>query len=109
MCPAAMVKSGYVVRTGKRLSVVTKLFEGEEPPMTAVMSQDETGPPLAHPERRLRQKSGLPDMSKIPPPTRRVTCESRGPGRVPIVGKLRLDERSARGHCGSRLGKEATI
>ena len=48
LCPALLVKHGYVVRTGKRLSVVTRLFQGEEPPFKATIAQEESDIPLAH-------------------------------------------------------------
>ena len=91
LCPAALVKAGYVVRVGKQLSVVTKLFDGQDSPVTAVLSQDGAIPPTAHsmgPERRVRRKTSLPDMSVVPPPTTRIRKKSRGPGRIPVVGKL---------------------
>ena len=93
MCPASLVKLGYVVRIGKRLSVVTRLFEGQEPPLQTSLCADGSDPPLAHsigPETRIGSKSTRPDMSHIPPPSRRYRYKSPGPGRVPISCRLQV-------------------
>ena len=90
LCPAALVKHGYVVRVGKRLSVVTRLFQGQDPPVRTVLdNKDET--PMAHsigPEARITGKSSIPDMSHVPGPSHRVRAKSPGPGRVPVALKL---------------------
>ena len=71
LCPASLVKLGYVVRIGKRLSVVTKLFEGEDPPVRAVLNQGDAEPPLAHsigPETRITGKQPRPGHVDCPGP-----------------------------------------
>ena len=89
LCPASLIKLGYVVRVKKCLSVVTKLFEGEDPPIATSVQVEE--PPLAHsvgPESRITGKATRPDMSHVPPPAFRIRHKSPGPGRVPVASKL---------------------
>ena len=91
MCPASLVKLGYVVRIGKRLSVVTKLFEGQDPPLKTELQATCDDPPLAHsigPETRVPEKATRPNMSHIPNPKRRFRYKAPGPGRVPVLSKL---------------------
>ena len=92
MCPAALIKQGYVVRVGRRLSVVTRLFQGEDPPVKAVIPERDE-PPVAYsigPEARITTKSSIPDMSYMPGPRHRHRAKSPGPGRVPILDKLQV-------------------
>ena len=105
LCPAALVKLGYVVRVGKQLAVVTKLFHGEDPKiiphvevsgdmppkMGTSLEKSQDAPPVAHsvgPEARITGKSSIPDMSRRPPPSTRFTSKAPAPGRVPIACKL---------------------
>ena len=91
LCPASLVKLGYVVRIGKRLSVVTKLFDGKDPPLRTELEHPGARIPEAHsigPEGRIVAKAKRPDMSRVPGPSRRYRYKAPGPGRVPIVGKL---------------------
>ena len=67
LCPASLVKLGYVVRIGRRLSVVTKLFEGEDPKITTALEQVDTEIPVAHsigPEGRVMGKASRPGVSQ---------------------------------------------
>ena len=94
LCPASLVKMGYVVRVNKRLSVVTRLFEGEQPPMRMSLETPDTGPPVSHsigPEARISRKTTIPDMSRIPAPSRRFRYKAPGPGRVPILSRLQAN------------------
>ena len=91
MCPASLVKLGYVVRIGKRLSVVTKLFHGQDPPDSTEDAEHDKEPPVAHstgPENRITGKSTIPPMSHVPAPSRRTPEKSPGPGRVPVLKTL---------------------
>ena len=113
LCPAALVKRGYVVKVGKQLAVVTKLFHGEQPQLTvSVETKDEGGsgeprvdianpleePPLAHsidPERRITGKSTIPAMHVRPPPESRYREKAPAPGRIPVASRMqekRADE-----------------
>ena len=105
LCPAALVKRGYVVRVGKQLAVVTNLFQGEDPkikvelggidnheagPPTVVVDNQCNEPPLAHstgPEARITGKSTIPDMTIRPNPSRRYKHKAPAPGRVPVTCK----------------------
>ena len=105
LCPAALVKRGYVVKVGKQLAVVTKLFQGEDPklkvgvdgidnpeggPPTVVVDNQCNEPPLAHstgPEARITGKSTIPDMTISPNPSRRYRDKAPAPGRVPVACK----------------------
>ena len=80
-----------MVRIGKRLSVVTKLFEGQDPPLRTELQATCDDPPLAHsigPETRVPGKATRPNMSHIPNPKRRFRYKAPGPGRVPVLSKL---------------------
>ena len=90
LCPASLIKLGYVVRIGKRLSVVTKLFQGEEPPLTITLSPGQD-PPMSHslgPETRVSEKASIPSMSHAPPPLVRYRDKAPGPGRRPVVSAI---------------------
>ena len=91
LCPASLVKLGYVVRIKKRLSVVTKLFEGQDPSLITSLPQEQEELPVAHslgPEGRIEKKTSRPSMSHVPAPKVRMRHKAPGPGRVPIVCKV---------------------
>ena len=113
LCPAALVRKGYVVRVGKQLAVVTKLFHGEEPKLGITTTQDKEGeacslvvtlenqapePPIAHsigPEARISGKSSRPDMSIRPSPKTRYKSKAPAPGIVPVVCRIRNEAAEA--------------
>ena len=69
--------------------MVTKLFEGEDPPIATSIEVKE--PPLAHsvgPESRVTGKATRPDMSHVPAPAFRLRHKAPGPGTVSIASKL---------------------
>ena len=111
LCPAALVKLGYVVQVGKQLAVVTKLFHGDEPTLEVsaeggpegnnnkagykVTLNQEGEPPVAHstaPEARVTGKQNRPDMSIRPGPKSRYKTKAPAPGVIPKVGKMHTEQ-----------------
>ena len=98
LCPAALVKLGYVVKVGKQLAVVTKLFQGDDPVVKVSLGSDEAEPPVAHsigPKARVTGKTNIPDMHVSPAPKTRYASKAPAPGRIPAICKSLGEEAAA--------------
>ena len=86
-----------MVKVGKQLAVVTKLFYGEDPGLSLSLEKGDNEVPVAHsvgPEARITGKSTIPNMHISPAPKARYTSKAPAPGRIPVVAKLKDEDES---------------